>query len=90
MDVLSEYDSLNVLSSNFTQDVLSLGPGLVGIHDSINAHVTSFLHYIQGLVISQLVNGEEGIHQVGTIAQRLCRSYQLRAMGSKGQRSITN
>jgi hypothetical protein len=90
MDVLSKFNSLNVLSSNFTQDVLSLGPGLLRIHDSINAHVTSFLHYIQGLIVRLLINGEKGIHQVGTIAHRLCRSCQLHAMGSEGPKSITN
>jgi hypothetical protein len=90
MDVLSKSDSINVLSSNFTQDVLSLGPGLVRVHDSIDAHVTSFSHDIQGFVISLLVNGKEGIHQVSRIAHGLCWPYQLRAMNSEGQRSITD
>jgi hypothetical protein len=90
MDVLSRSNSLNVLSSNFTQDVLSFRPGLLRIHDSINADVTSLLHYIQWLIVRLLINGEEGIHQVGTIAHRLCWLYQLHAMGSEGHKSITN
>lgn len=90
MYILFEYGNFNVLSSDFTQDILSLGPGLMRVHDSIKAHVTSFLHYMQGFVVGLLINGEEGIHQVGTIAHRLCQWYQLRAMGSERKVPITN